>query len=88
VPRVSVVTSVYNGELYLKECIESILNQTFRDFEYIILNNGSTDNTSEILKLYTDPRLRVIHQENLGISRSLNKGIDLSSSDLIAHLDA
>ena len=87
-PRVSVVTSVYNGELYLKECIESILNQTFRDFEYIILNNGSTDNTSEILKLYTDPRLRVIHQENLGISRSLNKGIDLSSSDLIARLDA
>ena len=87
-PRVSVVTSVYNGELYLKECIESILNQTFRDFEYIILNNGSTDNTSEILKLYSDPRLRVIHQENLGISRSLNKGIDLSSSDLIARLDA
>ena len=87
-PRVSVVTSVYNGEIYLKKCIESILNQTFSDFEYIILNNGSTDNTAKILKLYTDPRLRVIHQENLGISRSLNKGINLSNSDLIAHLDA
>ena len=87
-PRVSIITSVYNGESYLEECIESILNQTFVDFEYIILNNGSTDRTAKILNLYNDPRLRVIHQENLGISRSLNKGIDLSNSDLIARQDA
>ena len=87
-PQVSVVTSVYNGEEYLEECVDSILNQTFQNFEYIILNNGSTDGTASILQRYTDPRLRIIHQENLGISRSLNKGIDLSSSDLIAHLDA
>ncbi len=88
IPQVSVVTSVYNGEEYLEECVDSILNQTFQNFEYIILNNGSTDGTARILQRYTDPRLRIIHQENLGISRSLNKGIDLSSSDLIAHLDA
>ena len=87
-PQVSVVTSVRNGEAYLEECVDSVLNQTFQDFEYIILNNGSTDGTARILQRYTDPRLRIIHQENLGISRSLNKGIDLSSSDLIAHLDA
>jgi glycosyltransferase involved in cell wall biosynthesis len=87
-PKVSVVTSVRNGEAYLEECIDSVLNQTFQDFEYIILNNGSTDGTARILQRYTDPRLRIIHQENLGISRSLNKGIDLSSSDLIARLDA
>ena len=87
-PQVSVVTSVYNGEEYLEECVDSILNQTFQNFEYIILNNGSTDGTAKILQRYTDPRLRIIHQKNLGISRSLNKGIDLSSSDLIAHLDA
>ena len=87
-PRVSVVTSVHNGEAYLEECIDSILNQTFQDFEYIILNNGSTDRTAEILKRYTDPRLRIIHQENLGIARSLNKGIALSNSDMIARLDA
>ena len=87
-PQVSIVTSVYNGELYLKECIESMLNQTFHDFEYIILNNGSTDGTTRILQQYTDPRLRIIHQENLGISRSLNKGIELSNSDMIARLDA
>ena len=86
-PRVSVITSVHNGELYLEKCIESILNQTFQDFEYIILNNGSTDHTHEILKKYTDPRLRIIHQEDLGLSRSLNKGVDLSNSDLIARLD-
>ena len=88
IPQVSVVTSVYNGEAYLEECIDSILNQTFQSFEYIILNNGSTDGTAMILQRYTDPRIRIIHQENLGISRSLNKGINLSSSDLIARLDA
>jgi len=87
-PRVSVVTSVYNGEAHLEECIDSILNQTFQDFEYIILDNGSTDRTPEILERYSDPRIRIIHQENLGISGSLNKGIDLSGSDLIARLDA
>ena len=87
-PRVSIITSVYNGELYLEECIESILNQTFDDFEYIVLNNGSTDRTAKILNLYNDPRLRVIHQENLGIPRSLNKGIELSCGDLIARQDA
>ena len=87
-PQVSVVTSVYNGEEYLEECVDSILNQTFQNFEYIILNNGSTDGTARILQRYTDPRLRIIHQENLGISKSLNKGINLSNSDLIARLDA
>jgi glycosyltransferase involved in cell wall biosynthesis len=79
---------VYNGEVYVEECIDSILNQTFQDFEYIILNNGSTDRTAEILNSYTDSRIHIIHQENLGISRSLNKGINLSKSALIARLDA
>ena len=87
-PLVSVVTSVYNGEAHVEECIDSILNQTFQDFEYIILNNGSTDRTAEILNRYTDSRIHIIHQENLGISRSLNKGINLSKSELIARLDA
>jgi glycosyltransferase involved in cell wall biosynthesis len=87
-PQVSVVTSVYNGEAYLEECVNSILNQTFQDFEYIILNNGSTDRTPEILKSYSDPRLRIIHQENLGVPKSLNKGISLCRTDLMAHLDA
>ncbi len=56
-PKVSVVTSVYNGEAYLEECVESILNQTHRDLEFIILNNGSTDQTPDILNQYRDSRL-------------------------------
>lgn len=87
-PQISVVTSVHNGEAYLEECVESILNQTFQDFEYLILNNGSTDRTAEILDQYKDPRLRIVHQENLGIVNSLNKGTSLSRSNFIAHLDA
>ncbi|MDC0206591.1 glycosyltransferase [Nitrospinae bacterium] len=87
-PQFSVVTSVHNGENYLKECINSILDQTFKDFEYIILNNGSTDRTAEILAQYTDPRIRIIHQENLGVVNSLNKAVSLCRSDLIARLDA
>ncbi|MBT4260008.1 MAG: glycosyltransferase, partial [Nitrospina sp.] len=86
-PRISVLTSVYNGEKYINECIDSILNQTFSDFEYIILNDGSTDQTKDIIDKYTDPRLRIFHQQNLGIPKSLNKGVSLCHTDLIAHLD-
>jgi len=87
-PQISVITSVYNGETYLEECIDSILNQTFEDFEYIILNNGSTDRTADILTKYTDPRLCIVNQENLGVPKSLNKGVSLCQADLIARLDA
>ena len=87
-PQFSVVTSVYNGEDYLEQCIDSVLSQTFKDFEYIILNNGSTDRTREILSQYADPRLRIIHQENLGVPRSLNKGVSLCQAEFIARLDA
>jgi glycosyltransferase involved in cell wall biosynthesis len=87
-PLISVVTSVYNGEAYLKECVDSVLSQTFQDFEYIILNNGSTDRSAEILAQYKDPRFRIVHQENLGVPRSLNKGASLCRADLIARLDA
>ena len=87
-PLVSVLTSVYNGENYLKECVDSILGQTFDNFEYVILNDGSTDRTKNILEKYTDSRIRIIHQDNLGIPKSLNKGISLCNTSLIAHLDA
>ncbi len=87
-PIVTILTTVYNGEEFIEECVNSILSQTFENFEYIILNNGSTDGTADILNKLTDPRLQIIHQENLGISRSLNKGVQLSRCDLIARLDA
>jgi glycosyltransferase involved in cell wall biosynthesis len=87
-PKVSFVISVHNGENFLKNCIDSVLNQTFKDFECIILNNGSTDKTQKILEQYTDSRFKIICQENIGVSRSLNKGIHLARGSLIARLDA
>ncbi|HIB44531.1 MAG TPA: glycosyltransferase [Nitrospina sp.] len=86
-PQVSFVISVHNGENFLENCIDSVLNQTFEDFECIILNNGSTDKTQEILEQYTDSRFKIICQENIGVSRSLNKGIHIAKGSLIARLD-
>lgn len=82
--------SVYNGEKYLKEAIESILDQTFRDFEFIIVNDGSTDGTSDILAHYQqiDNRIRVYDQENRGLVTSLNRGCQLAKGEYIARMDA
>ncbi len=88
VPRVSVVMSVYNGERYLREAVDSILNQTFEDFEFIIINDGSTDGTREILESYRDPRIRLFHQQNIGMCRSWNKGLALALGEYIARMDA
>ena len=82
IPKVSVITSVYNGEAYLKECVDSILNQTLQDFEYIILNNGSTDRTAEILNKFTGSRLKIVRQDNLGIAMFLNKAVKLTRSNM------
>lgn len=87
-PKVSVVMSVYNAEKYLEEAIDSILNQTFSDFEFIIINDGSTDRTSEILKGYTDPRLIIVNQANMGLTRSLNKAINMVRGEYIARMDS
>jgi len=86
-PRVSVVMSVYNGERYLVQAIDSILNQTFADFEFIIINDGSTDGSADILRAYDDPRLRIIEQANVGLTRSLNRGIALAQGEYIARMD-
>lgn len=87
-PKVSVIMSVYNGEKYLREAIDSILNQTFTDFEFIIINDGSTDGTREILESYSDPRVRLFHQENIGLTRSLNRALKLARGEYIARQDA
>lgn len=86
---ISVVMPVYNGEKFLKQSIESILNQTYNDFEFIIINDGSTDNSLEIIKRYVaiDERIILISQENKGIVEALNKGIDISSGKYIARMD-
>ena len=90
-PIVSVVMSAHNEEDYLKDTIESILSQTYNDFEFIIVNDGSTDNTPEILSDYAgrDSRIRVIsNMSNVGLSRALNKGLEVANGRYIARMDA
>jgi glycosyltransferase involved in cell wall biosynthesis len=89
IPKVTVLMSVYNGEKYLREAIESILNQTFKDFEFLIIDDGSIDSTPEIIQSYNDPRIRVIrNDENLGLTKSLNIGLREAKGEYIARMDA
>ena len=89
-PKVSVVMPAYNAALYLDEAVTSILNQTLRDFEFIVINDGSTDDTISILDKYerSDNRLRVYHQENQGMIAALNRGCRLARGKYIARMDA
>lgn len=90
-PKVSVIMSVFNGEKYLKEAIESILNQSFGGFEFIIMDDGSADKTPEILNGYAkkDKRVKIItNPGNIGLTKSLNKGIKISKGEYIARMDA
>jgi glycosyltransferase involved in cell wall biosynthesis len=89
-PKISVVMPVYNAAPYLAESIGSILNQTFRDFEFIIVNDGSTDDTASILAKYeeSDGRIRVYHQENQGTAAARNHGCHLARGKYIATMDA
>ncbi|MBK1617418.1 hypothetical protein CKO42_02890 [Lamprobacter modestohalophilus] len=81
--------SVHNGELFLGEAVNSILNQTFTDFEFLIFDDCSTDNTLKILQSYDDPRIRIIiNEKNIGLTESLNKGIAIARGDFIARMDA
>ena len=88
-PAVSIVMPVHNGEKYLREAIESILNQTFKDYELLIIDDGSTDKSVEIMGSFKDKRIRLVHNEkNLGISKSCNKGIKYARGKYIARMDA
>ena len=89
-PLVSVVMSVRNGERFLREAVESILDQTFREFEFIIIDDGSTDCSGSMLDSYqrNDSRVRVFHQENRGLVMSLNRGVELARGTYIARMDA
>ena len=87
-PNVSVVMSVYNGEKYLRPAIESILNQTFSDFEFIIIDDGSTDESAAIINSYNDARIRLIQQENKGLTLALNVGLRAARGKYIARMDA
>lgn len=86
-PTVSVVMSVYNGAEHLRTAIHSILNQTFKNFEFIIIDDGSTDNSIGVIRSFNDPRIRVIQQPNKGLVDSLNLGVRLARAPLIARMD-
>lgn len=88
-PKVSVLMSVYNGARYLPEAVESVLDQTFTDFEFIIVDDGSIGETPIILDAYNDPRLvRLRNQTNIGLVASLNRGLAAARGEYIARQDA
>lgn len=89
IPSVSVVMPAYNAEKYLREAIDSILAQTYEDFEFIIINDGSTDRTKEIIQSYTDTRIIYLENErNSGICVTLNKGLEAARGRYIARMDS
>jgi glycosyltransferase involved in cell wall biosynthesis len=84
----SVVIPLFNKEKFIEQTLRSVLNQTFQDFEVIIVNDGSTDNSREIVKNFLDTRIIIVDQENLGLSAARNTGIEKAKFDFIAFLDA
>ena len=87
-PQVSVLMTVYNGLPYLKEAIDSILNQTLEEFQFIIVDDGSTDATSDFIKSIDDPRIVLVHQENGGTAAAANHGLSLVETEFVARMDA
>lgn len=87
-PLVSIILPVYNCEKYIKESIQSILDQDYSNFELIVINDGSTDDSLSVVKKFQDPRLVIIDQKNMGLAATLNKGISIARGELIARQDA
>lgn len=88
-PLITVLMSVYNGDAYLQEAIDSILNQTYANFEFVIINDASTDQTSVILDKCTDSRVVQLHNKsNIGLTKSLNKGLAIAKGKYLARQDA
>lgn len=88
-PKISVIMPACNAEKYIGEAIESILNQTFKDFEFIIINDGSTDSTKKIIENYKDPRIKLInHDSNKGIYTSRNEGLRIVKGEFIVDFDS
>jgi len=85
---VSIIIPCYNASSYIKETINSVLTQTFQNFEILLINDGSTDNSSSIIKTIKDDRIHLVEQENQGVSFSRNKGIAMAKGEFIVFLDA
>ena len=89
-PKISIIVPVYNKEKYLRDCVDSILQQTYKDFELILVDDGSKDSSWNIIKEYADKEERVvpIHQENAGVSAARNAGLDSAQGKWICFVDA
>ncbi len=88
-PKVTVLMPVYNNELYVYEAVSSILNQTFGDFELLIVDDGSTDASASVIEAFQDPRIRLVRSEmNEGLVAALNKGLALAEGEYIARMDS
>ncbi|PLT27789.1 glycosyltransferase family 2 protein [Peribacillus deserti] len=86
--KVTVLMPVFNGEKYLKQAIDSILSQTYKNFEFLIIDDGSKDKSIKIIKKYKDPRIRLVrNKKNIGLIKTLNKGLSLSRGKYIARMD-
>ncbi len=88
--KITVLLCVFNGERWIKDAVESILNQTFQEFEFLIINDGSTDNTKQILENYKNQnsKIRLINQDNVGLTASLNYGLTIAKGKWIARIDS
>lgn len=88
-PQISVLLPVFNAEKYLEKALQSLLNQSFQNFEIVAMDDGSTDGSVEVLKKFSDPRIRIEKNEkNLGLIATLNRGISLCQGEFIARMDA
>lgn len=89
-PKISIIVPIYNAEIYLEKCIQSILNQTFKDFELILVNDGSKDNSLKICEFYSnvDSRVKIINKINGGLSSARNEGLKVSKGEYIGFVDS
>ena len=89
-PQISIIVPVYNSEKYLGVCIDSILSQSFRDFELILVDDGSKDSSAQICDEYAsqDKRVRVIHKVNGGVSAARNDGLDIAKGEYVTFIDS
>lgn len=86
-PLISVIVPVYNTEKYLQECLDSVLAQTYANFELLLINDGSKDGSPQICDAYAakDDRVKVFHQENAGVSAARNKGLDNAKGEYVRY---